>query len=311
MQDIVMFEIFRRSRRSNKVQKTKIRLSVEELEGRCLMSQAIAALPPEWIPPSRIAALPADWTPPSHMTPLPPVWGPPFSGLPADSGPTDSGPTWSHAIDPTGGITTGPDGYIWFLETDGLGRLDPKTGAIQDFAIGVHPSEREVQPSYLLHEPSIVEGQDGRIWFLAGNQVVRFNPATGAIDKFNLPNGEVPYDPIVLGPDGKIWVVESQGVASIDPATGAVRDYSLPLAPVGIAVGQDGTVWMTTASWDHLEKLNPATGQVQTFATGHPTQSGIAVDSEGHIWVSFWGMGIGSGSSSGSALGEFDPAKEQ
>src|SRR5207249_971501 len=85
----------------------------------------------------------------------------------------------SHAIMPSIGVTTGPDGYIWFLEPDRLGRVDPTTGVIQEFAVGIQPTIYGPQINSAGNiGPWIAEGADGNIWFLSDGQVVRFNPAS-------------------------------------------------------------------------------------------------------------------------------------
>jgi streptogramin lyase len=161
-----MFENFRPKHHAGKIRKKAgVRLGVEELEGRCLLSGGFG---------------------------------------------------------PLGGITTGPDGYVWFLEQDRLGRIDPHTGLIQEFALGIHTGS---QPNSA--GESIAEAPDGSIWFLSNDQVTRFIPSLNALETFNLSAGYSALDDLTIGSDGMVWVLEKQpqdfAIARIDPGSGAGR----------------------------------------------------------------------------------------
>jgi hypothetical protein len=126
-----MFETFRSSYRAAKKTKNRsVRLQLEELEGRCLLSSGFG---------------------------------------------------------PLGGITTGPDGDIWFLEKDRLGRIAPHSGLIQAFAQGINTGN---YPN--VAGSSMAEAPGGSIWFLSNHQVTRFTPSTNALDTFTLTSGQFP-----------------------------------------------------------------------------------------------------------------------
>jgi streptogramin lyase len=220
-----MFEkVIRNHRTSQRMKPTNVRLTVEELEGRCLLSSGFA---------------------------------------------------------PLGGITSGPDGYIWFLEQDRLGRIDPHTGVIQEFAQGIRP-DLSCSPS--LVQNIIAEAPDGSIWFLSNNQVTRFNPSTNALATFNLSAGNTPLDSIIVGSDGVVWVLEERiqvewadgiarefGIARIDPAAGSVQDYGMGqiqghaggvISPWGIGFAPDGNIWIDTWMLP-LQEMDPTTGVIQ------------------------------------------------
>jgi streptogramin lyase len=184
----------------------------------------------------------------------------------------------SSAFGPLGGITTGPDGYIWFLEKDRLGRIDPHSGLIQEFAQGINTGSNPYVSGY-----SIAEAPDTSIWFISNGQVTRFTPSTNALDTFNLTSGNSPLDSLTIGPDGVVWVLEQQGqvygIARIDPATGNVQNYAtgelqpdgVNSAPVGIGFGPDGKIWISSLyGVFELEVMDPATGVVQSSTTTYP-----------------------------------------
>jgi hypothetical protein len=219
-----MFETFRSSQRAAKnTKKTNVRLHLEELEGRCLLSSGFG---------------------------------------------------------PLGGITTGPDGDIWFLEKDRLGRIDPHTGLIQEFAQGISPDLGMYYPD----GNPIAEGPDGSIWFFSNHQVTRFSPSTNVLTTFGLSSGSMPFNSIIVGADGIVWVLEQQpqayGIARIDPATGGVQDYAMGqiqpwgmgMPPMGIGFAPDGEIWIRIMSYP-LQELNPATGVVQNAVPPPPPVS--------------------------------------
>src|SRR6266849_5026663 len=214
-----MFESFRSSyRAAKKTKKSNVRLQIEELEGRCLLSSGLG---------------------------------------------------------PLGGITTGPDGYIWFLEKDRLGRIDPHSGLIQEFAQGINTGNDPSFPG-----SSIAEAPDGSIWFLSNHQVTRFTPSTNALDTFNLTSGSSPLDSLTIGSDGVVWVLEKQsetyGIARIDPASGNVQNYAMGAlqpdgvntSPNAIAFAPDGKIWIGNFNYGP-EVMEPTTGVVQSWTAAY------------------------------------------
>jgi len=208
----------------------------------------------------------------------------------------------SHPITPIGALTSAPDGSIWFLEPDRLGRIDPSTGVIQEFAIGTPTSASN---GFGAAVAPIVAGPDGSIWFLSNNQVARFEPGSGSVEKFDVP-GTLTDQTLAIGPDGNVWVGEYQvdqwDLVRIYPDTGAVQVYVMGqnnnegdrMGSNSIAIGSDGRVWALSGwapvggaggEWTRLQVLNPATGSVQQIEWGFPLQSIIA-ESNGSIgWV--------------------------
>jgi streptogramin lyase len=193
----------------------------------------------------------------------------------------------SHQITATGGITAAPDGSIWFLEQDRLGRVDPNSGVIQEYAIGTPMNAGG----------PITAGSDGSIWFLSDNQVVRFDPGTDAMNKFSV-SGTLMGLSMAVAPDGDVWVGERQQRTSWDlvrihPETGMVQEYAMGGAAMGTVIGEnmiaiagDGSVWAssgwTPVGWVNLDVLNPATGGIQQYSGGFPL-TGIQKLSNGQM----------------------------
>ena len=82
-----------------------------------------------------------------------------------------------------GGITTGPDGNLWFTDpgANAIGMINPTTHAISSFTI----------PTAGAGPHGITAGPDGNLWFTehGANAIGMINPTTHAISAFTLPAG--------------------------------------------------------------------------------------------------------------------------
>src|SRR5262249_39921063 len=147
------------------------------------------------------------------------------------------------------GITSGPDGNIWFVEEAGrIGRITP-AGVITEFPLS-NPAAIPIQ---------IVAGADGNLWFTEqiGNAIGRVTP-TGFITEFPVPSFNSQPTGISAGP-ADIWFTEKVGnkigrVALpgnlIDPLLVHIIEYPVPTAgsmPFGIAADRTN-VWFTEQS---------------------------------------------------------------
>jgi sugar lactone lactonase YvrE len=103
------------------------------------------------------------------------------------------------------GIAAGPDGNLWFTESDNnkIGRIAPDgVGVIKEFPLPMADS----------YPTGITAGPDGNVWFTEynGNKIGRITPA-GEIMEFPLPIADsYPYG-ITAGSDGNLWFTEYNG----------------------------------------------------------------------------------------------------
>jgi virginiamycin B lyase len=217
------------------------------------------------------------------------------------------------------------DGMLWYTgqAANVLGRVDPRTGAIKEFALpdksGPH---------------GLVADRAGAIWYTgnSGAHVGKLDPATGKVTTFPMPDPAArdPHTPIfdkygilwftVQGADmvgrldpasGEVKlvkasprsrpygiVVSSTGtpffdlfgtnkLGSIDPKTLAIREYPLPNAasrPRRIAITPDDMVWYTDFSRGFLGRLDPKTGAVTEWASpGGAASQPYAIAPQGDI----------------------------
>lgn len=203
------------------------------------------------------------------------------------------------------GITTGPDGRIWFTEYNDPGRVGRVNadGTVIELTGGLTPGF-----SANGHPVSITNGPDGHLWFTEEDiggpgRVGRVN-ADGTVTEFTggvTPGFSAGMAPegITTGPDGHIWFTELlSGVARINgdgtvtefPA-GVTPGFSANAAPREITSGPDGHIWFTEGgNPGRIGRLN-ADGTVTEF-TGGVTQGfsansfpyAITTGPDGNIW---------------------------
>lgn len=116
------------------------------------------------------------------------------------------------------GITTAPDGNLWFVEIGGarIGRATVD-GRITEFSAGATPLST---PGF-----GIGAGPDGNVWYpeIAAGQVGRITP-DGRVTEFRLPSPAAQPAGIVTGSDGALWA--SEGGPEGDRTDHAGRPYN-------------------------------------------------------------------------------------
>jgi virginiamycin B lyase len=176
-----------------------------------------------------------------------------------------------------GDITAGPDGALWFTETAGnrIGRITT-AGVINEFPIPT-PGSGPV---------GIATGSDGNLWFTESdaNQIGRITPG-GVITEFPIPTAASRPIDITAGRDGLYFVEQRGGHLGYISLSGEIveRLQGMPVSPQAVAVGPDGTVWITEGV-NRIGRLTPG------FITEFPVLAlggdlpAIVVVPEGDIW---------------------------
>lgn len=177
------------------------------------------------------------------------------------------------------GITTGPDGNIWFTQGSGMkiGRVTP-AGVVTEFG----PTSG--------FPDGITAGPDGNLWYAAysGNKIGRITTA-GVITEFALAPGTGPAM-IVKGPDGNLWFTgfDAAQIGRITPS-GTVTMFSTGITavsqPFGIASGPDGNLWFTEYNRNKIGRITTA-GVVTEFAipTAFSAPTDIVSGPDGALW---------------------------
>jgi virginiamycin B lyase len=123
---------------------------------------------------------------------------------------------------------------------------------------------------------SAVEDRDGMIWipyYGRGNEVVRLNPDTGAMDHFKLPFAKTAgIHSVIPSADGTVWFVETAmgKIAQLDPKTKEITEFQSPPLPDGrrngahtIRVDDRGLVWVSGGP--AISMFDPKTKEFRHF----------------------------------------------
>ena len=183
-----------------------------------------------------------------------------------------------HPHDPA----VGPDGELWFTEqmANKLGRLDPKSGAIQEFPL---PSDKNSGPH------GLVADKQGNIWFTAnfGGYIGKLDPKTGKVTEYKMPI-EKADDPHTAAFDahGILWFTVQGGnmVGRLDPQTGKIALKEVPTdsaLPYGIQINSKGVPVFCELGTHKMASIDPNTFAIREYVLPEnvrPRRLAIAAD---------------------------------
>lgn len=172
-------------------------------------------------------------------------------------------------------ITAGPDGNLWFTESDGnkIGKITT-AGVITEY-----PLPSSSGPG------AITAGPDGNLWFIEsdGNKIGRIT-TSGAITEYALPASNIYPGGITTGPDGNLWFAAGNSIGKIT-TSGAITEYPLSNRAGGITAGPDGNVWFTEPSSYKIGKITPS-GSITEYplpaSATYPIN--ITAGPDGNLW---------------------------
>src|SRR6185312_14847031 len=183
------------------------------------------------------------------------------------------------------GITSGPDGALWFTEA-GAGKIGRVTtgGVVTEFTLSGGSSS-----GFGSH--TITTGPDGALWFVEpdAGRIGRLT-TTGSFTQFMLP-ANVGEDEVIesaksitVGPDGALWFV-SQNTSPVTlsvvsgqvgriTTSGAIKEFTLPGGgtrrttphPNDITVGPDGKLWFTDSNLSKVGRITTG-GALRQFTS--------------------------------------------
>lgn len=214
-----------------------------------------------------------------------------------------------------GGITTGPDGNLWFTKQTGpapqnqIGRMTP-TGSYTFFG-----NAMTIQPGANIED--ITTGSDGNLWFteLDTGDVGRITP-TGTITEFLLTDSSTSMTGITSGPDGNLWIAENfRGAIGTLPTTGSpLLEFSTGITagrPQNIATGPDGNLWFNEFDGPKIGKITTG-GTITEYSSGTRIARDVAAGPDGNVWFTEYSNSpmdsgrIGRIGTDGSGLTEFN-----
>jgi streptogramin lyase len=152
---------------------------------------------------------------------------------------------------------------------------------------------------------SLQEGKDGKFYLTAcfANQVGEFDPATGAYQALDVPQGLCPHT-ARFDPLGQLWftVAISNQVARFDPGSRAITMIALPAhsnrphfpfpMPYGIDVNpRDGSIWYAALTAHKLGRIDAQTLAVKEFDSPYIGPRRLRFSAEGVLWVPEFGEG--------------------
>jgi virginiamycin B lyase len=190
-------------------------------------------------------------------------------------------------------------GTVWYSSfgEQNLGKLDPKTGKVIEFAIAEH------KPGFPTGLLGLRSDPEGNLWF--GNMyqatIARFDPKTETF-KFWPLEGEENIDaaqinmvsPQSSAVDGKVWA-QNNGFAAIhrlDIATGKFETFepfkgaSVPHNIYELIPDSGNNVYFTDFRQRHIGRIDARTGQIKLYETPTPNSAPRrgSMDAQDRLW---------------------------
>jgi streptogramin lyase len=196
------------------------------------------------------------------------------------------------------GMTTGPDGRIWFVDSGNAGSASigrmTTAGAIT--AAGLIPF-----PDSSLGGTATL-GPDGNMWVQHLAKVPVAAAPTSDITSYTLSSGNGGFASIASGPDGRLWFGQNHsiGTSTTDGTTGTYST-SASSSITGVLVGPDSKIWYaagsTIARMSTTGVVGP--GDVFTLPVGNSGTFWMTVGPDGNVWFT---------QSNPAAVGRITPA---
>jgi virginiamycin B lyase len=199
------------------------------------------------------------------------------------------------------------DGNFWmpyYGAANRIGRLDPKTGAVQEYRV---PN----QGTAAIH--SAVPAPDGSVWLTeqGANKLGRWDPLTKTITEYQdsyLPGKEGvtrggQKHTLRVDRQGRVWATGTP-LTLFDPKSGKFTQIREVPTAYGLALDRDGNLWFAEYTKDgKIGKVDGKTLHVSKWSL--PTVDGrprrIVIDSDGTVWFAEFRTG---------GIGRFDPKTE-
>jgi sugar lactone lactonase YvrE len=171
------------------------------------------------------------------------------------------------------GITSGPDGALWFtnVNNNSIGRITT-SGVVSDY------------PGTGFNPLGITAGPDGALWFTNSNSNSIGRITTAGVISDYVGSGIDYPDAIVAGVDGALWFTNANN-NSIGRITtdGGITNYADTTIdfPWGITAGPDGDLWFANEDNASIGRITSLPRVFISPASGAPGSS-VAVSGSGY-----------------------------
>ncbi|MCW2986696.1 MAG: hypothetical protein JWR63_4266 [Conexibacter sp.] len=199
------------------------------------------------------------------------------------------------------GMTTGPDGKIWFVDS---GNAGPASIGRMTTAGAITAADIIRFPDSTLGGTATL-GADGNMWVQQDSHLAKVPVAatqTSDITSYTLSSGNGGFASIASGPDGRLWFGQNQlmGTSTTGGATGTYST-SASTTITGVLVGPDSKIWY--AAGNTIARMSTTgvsgPGDVFTLPAGNSGIFWMTVGPDGNVWFT---------QSNPAAVGRITPA---
>jgi streptogramin lyase len=200
----------------------------------------------------------------------------------------------SFALATYGYMAEDEQGRIWITHftEEYLSRLDPATGAIEQFAL---PHSKGFQPQQV-HPYAVSMDRQGRLWYtkLQSNTLGVLDPKTRKVREFSMPRPWSGPRRLAIDTEGRLWIPEytTNRLTVFDTKRMKFLDsYSLPSKgdyPYALRINeQTGEIWLTGTGTDSLYRFSPKTKQFRRYAFPNSVAYSrmVTFDEKGNAWT--------------------------
>lgn len=177
------------------------------------------------------------------------------------------------------GITSGPDGNVWFVEQPATIAAVNSSGSLVSY-LGV--------PGAAL--TGIAAGGDGALWATDFMGSIRRVTPSDNVATYPTSAGEEPLQ-ITAAPDGTMWTttIAPNGIGQVNVGGGLALAPVTPLGnPGAVVYGTDGGVWFTDTG--HIARYDPIAQTLsETVVPNGDNATGITEGPDGNIWFTAFG----------------------